>query len=188
MGGDDKDAAGRLAISLSSIHQLFNSLDPSPFFEKDLDANAEQYLISWARDLPKDARLQLVLHLREQPEGTAPQAWIQQAILRHFTERANLARSELQQLFRQGRISLVIGFAALVAFLFLGQALASSASSVLSGLVRESTLIAGWVAMWRPMQIYLYDWWPLRDRVALFERMSAMPVKLRTLAPQQPGT
>ena len=31
--------------------------------------------------------------------------------------------------------------------------------------------------MWRPMQIYLYDWWPLRRRGRIFVKLSHMPVE-----------
>jgi hypothetical protein len=38
--------------------------------------------------------------------------------------------------------------------------------------------IAGWVAMWRPMQIYLYDWWPVRRRGRVYAKLSEMPVQV----------
>ena len=31
-----------------------------------------------------------------------------------------------------------------------------------AGVARESLLIGGWVAMWRPLEVFLYDWWPIR--------------------------
>jgi len=34
------------------------------------------------------------------------------------------------------------------------------------------------VAMWRPMEIYLYDWWPLRRRSKIFAKLSHMPVEV----------
>jgi hypothetical protein len=27
--------------------------------------------------------------------------------------------------------------------------------------LQESLVIGGWVAMWRPLEILLYDWWPI---------------------------
>jgi hypothetical protein len=45
-------------------------------------------------------------------------------------------------------------------------------------IVRESLLIGGWVAMWRPLEVFLYDWWPIRADVHLCNRLSAMPVRL----------
>jgi len=34
------------------------------------------------------------------------------------------------------------------------------------------------VAMWRPLEIFLYDWWPIRADARLFARLSSMPVEL----------
>jgi hypothetical protein len=49
----------------------------------------------------------------------------------------------------------------------------------LGDLLRESLLIGGWVAMWRPLEIFLYDWWPIRSEVRLFDRLSTMPVQIQ---------
>ena len=49
--------------------------------------------------------------------------------------------------------------------------------------VRESLSIGGWVAMWRPMEIFLYDWWPIRAEARLYGRLSAMPVRIRNVDP-----
>jgi hypothetical protein len=162
---------GHLRLSLRDSRQLFNSLDPSPFYEKDLDEDAERFLVSWARELHPHADLRLTLYLKEPPAEPEPERWLVQAIHHHFAERMQLARAELRALLRQGRASLLIG----LAFLVVAELLAS----VSSGVLREGLTIVGWVAMWRPLQIYLYDWWPLWQRVRLFGRMSRMPVELR---------
>ena len=44
--------------------------------------------------------------------------------------------------------------------------------------IREGLLIGGWVAMWRPLEVFLYDWWPIRAEAHLFDRLSQMPVKM----------
>lgn len=44
--------------------------------------------------------------------------------------------------------------------------------------IRESLMIAGWVAMWRPMEIYLYEWWPIRRKGKIFEKLARMPVHI----------
>ncbi|HVT34955.1 MAG TPA: hypothetical protein VHE37_05205 [Nevskiaceae bacterium] len=173
-----------LEISLTRISQLFNSLDPSPFYEKDLDTDAEEYLVSWAQELHHDVPLALTIHLKETPPEVHPENWITQAIERHFRGRAEFTRLELRRLLRQGRIALVIGLGCMALFLLMAQWIAATHASVFSGLLRESLTVAGWVAMWRPMQIYLYDWWPLRGRIRLYQRLSRMPVmvQLRTVA------
>jgi hypothetical protein len=45
-------------------------------------------------------------------------------------------------------------------------------------IARESLLIGGWVAMWRPLEVFLYDWWPIRAEARLFDRLSAMTVRV----------
>ena len=42
----------------------------------------------------------------------------------------------------------------------------------------EGLTILGWVAMWRPLQTYLYDWWPLRDERRNLERLARMRVSV----------
>ena len=43
-----------IEIRLSSIMQLFNSFDPAPFHEKELDSAAEHYIVETIKDFPKN--------------------------------------------------------------------------------------------------------------------------------------
>ena len=45
--------------------------------------------------------------------------------------------------------------------------------------LEESLIIVGWVANWRPIEIYLYDWLPIRRRIRLFERIAAAKVEVK---------
>jgi hypothetical protein len=171
-------ARGHLELSLRRIEQLFNSMDPAPFGERDLDVHAEHYLVDWARELPTDAPLALTLHLQEVP--TQAEGWIETSVHRYFVERERSTRGELRSLLRQGRVSLLIGLSFLGLCLYLSQWLLRSAEDGFAGgLLRESFTVAGWVAMWRPMQTYLYDWWPLQAQARLYRRMSRMPVRVQ---------
>ena len=51
--------------------------------------------------------------------------------------------------------------------------------------LRECLLIGGWVAMWRPLEIFLYDLWPIRADARVFDRLTTMPVRV---ARHQTGT
>ena len=62
--------AFEIHIRLKSLEALFNSLDPSPLVERDLDDTVEDYIVDCVRDAPHDASLDLVLHL---PDDTAAQ-------------------------------------------------------------------------------------------------------------------
>jgi hypothetical protein len=163
-------------LRLQDIQQLFNSMDPSPFREKDLDRDAEEFIVSRARELPGREPLTLRVHLEHPPERRTPTA-IAEAVRNHFAHRAELGRREFRQLMHQGRLSLLIGTAFLAACITASE-LATRASAVWSQYLSESLTIAGWVAMWRPMQIYLYDWWPILRHNRRLERLSGMQIEI----------
>lgn len=43
-------------------------------------------------------------------------------------------------------------------------------------MLKEGFTIAGWVAMWRPMQIFLYEWWPLLRRRSIYANLARASV------------
>jgi len=169
----------RIELNLREIGQLFNTMDPAPFPEKDLDGDAEEFILSWVREFPLDEPVVLVVHLNEFPADQNPQSAIEQGVHHYFAYRARLNRMEFRRLLKDGRQSLLIGIVFLAACLTAGHAIGGDASGTFRSIARESLTIAGWVAMWRPMQIYLYDWWPLRRRGRLYEKLSRMKVEVR---------
>lgn len=168
-----------IEVRVAELKQLFNPIDPSPFQEKDLDAKAEEFIIGWAREVRRDAPLALRVHV-DRPPGLAAEASIlREAIHAYFTQRSVASKRRLRQLFRVGRTSLLIGFAFLAVIVVLGGLIEGALEGRRLGVIlRESVLIGGWVAMWRPLEIFLYDWWPIRADRKLFDRLSAMPIRI----------
>lgn len=166
-----------ISLRIHDISQLFNSMDPSPFIEKDLDDKAEAFIVGWAQEFPANAQIKLRVHLEQWPTEGDPKELIRQAVHNHFAHLAELNRLEFRALMKQGRTSLLIGLVCLAISLVSSKMLHGEAGTWAS-VLRESLTIAGWVAMWRPMQIYLYDWWPLRRRGRLYEKLSHMPVEV----------
>lgn len=65
MGAPDTTAV--IELRLREVAQLFNSLDPSPFLERDLDVKAEEFIESWAAEIPSHRELALRVHLATPP-------------------------------------------------------------------------------------------------------------------------
>lgn len=164
-----------IRLRLHEMSQLFNSMDPSPFIEKDLDDDAEEFIVGWAQEFSRDAPLRLSIYLDVWPSED-PKELIKTAVHNHFTHRAEITNLDFKRLLDQGRTSLFIGVLFLSICLILSNLLLTGESGTWAAVARESLTIGGWVAMWRPMQIYLYDWWPLRRRIRVFQRLSRMPV------------
>jgi hypothetical protein len=167
-----------IEIRVAELRQLFNAIDPSPFRERDLDPRAEEFIVEWARDLPRDAPLALRVHLHRAAGRADEGTLLGEAIHQYFKARAAGSRRSLRELFRRGRISLLIALAFLGASLTLSDFIGNVSDSGFAAVLREGFLIGGWVAMWRPLEVFLYDWWPILGEVRLLDRLSAMPVRI----------
>lgn len=169
-----------IEIRLSSLEQLFNSLDPSPFHDKELDREAEDYIVGSADEFPLARPLRLVMSMPTDVASSADEGIVQQAVANHFTYRSREAARRLRFQLREGRFSLAIGMLFLLACVLIRQLAMGLDDATLSQIVAEGFLILGWVAMWRPLQIFLYDWWPIRHQARLYAKLAAMPVEIRS--------
>lgn len=169
----------RIEVQVGELKQLYNSMDPAPFRERDLDPKAEAFIVEWARELHRDAPLALVVRVtRETPTAEAVGA-LRQAVREYFTHSAATTRAQLRQLFRTGRRALLIGLAFVAAANLIGDVVANLVGGHQYGrFLHESIVIGAWVALWRPMEIFLYEWWPILGEARLYDRLGAMPVQV----------
>ena len=169
-----------IEVKVAEIHQLFNSMDPSPFHDRDLDHDAEQFILSWAQEYPTHAALKLLVHLGKEPQGVSdPQTLIAESVRNFFEYRAAMIRREFRQLMKEGRIALLTGIAFLIVCETIAQLLPATPDSW-HGLLREGLTIIGWVAMWRPVEIYLYRWWPVLRLERVYRNLSTAQVDVKS--------
>jgi hypothetical protein len=172
-----------LELNVAEMRQLFNAMDPAPFRERDLDPNAVSYIVDWAHETDPRQALALVVYLGREAVGSEPQRLLGDAVHEYFQRRASAERLRLRRLFRDGRISLVIGIVFIIAMVLLAGMLSERFDNYSHGwVVSESLIIVGWVALWRPLEIFLYDWWPMRAQARLYDRLGTMDVTLRGAA------
>lgn len=171
-------AAGLIEVRLKDLAQLFNLMDPSPFRDRDLDAAAEEFIVEWARELPKTVSLELVIHVVTPP---APEraAGLEDAVQNYFQTRRQTQLRSLRRVTRLNGIGFVLGLA------FLGTCVAASEliahtqwTGAWVGTLASSLDIIGWVALWRPVEGFLYERWPLRQNIRLYDRLARMKVTL----------
>lgn len=167
-----------IEIRLKEIRQLFHTLDPAPFREKDLDEGAERYLVEACEEAGTRRPLRLLVHLPAAEAATENARTLPEAVHNYFAYRARQLHTELVRLLRYGLVSLGIGIVFLIACLALRRALTAIPSIPDRTIVDEGLLILGWVAMWRPIEALLYDWWPLARRRAVLNRLAMIPISV----------
>ena len=183
----EADSQHLIELRVNNVAQLFHTLDPFPFRERDLDKEAEEFIVGWARELSVDRTIRIVVHCPESEARTNSAQDLSEAFHRYFSERAGTTEREIKELFRVGRRSLGIGITILIICLV---------SAHLAGgylidtpfrrLAEESFLILGWVANWRPLEIFLYDWVPPVRKRDPYHRLSTATVELKSFGSPQP--
>jgi hypothetical protein len=128
-----------IEVHVGELKQLFDAIDPSPFRDRDLDPKAEEFIVGWAKDLPRETTLALVVDLDREAGLPDEASVLRDATHEFFRHRAERYRQRLRELLRVGRTSLVIGLAALAAAIALGDFLATLLKgSRIGEIVRES--------------------------------------------------
>ena len=165
-------------MQVTSLEQLFSSLDPFPFRERDLDREAEEYIVGWARELPSSHPIEIVIHLPAAKAETSTPQDIEDSFQRYFEYRAEMKGRDLSELFRIGRRSLQIGLAVLLLSVVLSEiSLTAFGREGIFAVINEGLIILGWVANWRPLEIFLYEWWPVSGQRALYRRLAKAKVR-----------
>ncbi|NVN86003.1 MAG: hypothetical protein HXX15_07915 [Rhodopseudomonas sp.] len=173
-----------IELRVDDIAQLFHTLDPFPFRERDLDKEAEEYIVDWARELDTDRAIRIAVHFPDTDVQRAAAGDFGAALGRYFAERTATKQRELKELFRIGRRTLAIGISILIVCLALAHLAGGYLiDSPFRRLVEESFLILGWVANWRPLEIFLYEWLPIARRRDLYRRLSTATVELKPYPP-----
>jgi hypothetical protein len=172
-----------IQVRIHELRQLFNSIDPSPFRERDLDPDCEEFIVSWARELPPDRPVRVEIRIdREQPPAEF-MADVAPAVRSHFAREATLQDLRRRRLIREGRFSLMIGLVTLVLCIGAATLVPTESWGTPGEILRESLIIAGWVVMWHPLEVLLYGLWPVVRERRLLERLAAADVRLSTPEP-----
>jgi len=167
----------QIELRVTELAELFNSLDPTPFHHRDLDRDAEEFLESWALEHPPGSDYRIVVHIERMP-SVDPSALVADAVRNYFDYKNLLAGRALRRLLAEGRTCLAIGVGFLAVCLAGSESMRLVPQSPLAGLVSEGLLIGGWVAMWRPLQIFLYEWWPIVRKRRIYRGLARSSVQV----------
>jgi len=146
-----------------------------------LSQEAEEVIVDEAERIPEDAAINLVFEVSE--EQSFDRDKIASLLTQHFLNRRDTEKIRLKTVFRLGWKSLFVGLIFVIAMVVL-----TKLSTTLlpdSGLVitlRQLFLILGWVALWRPAELLLYEWRPYSRRVRLYERTAAAKIDIKRQA------
>lgn len=177
-----REEEGRVLIEmkLSSVTQFFNSFDPAPFREKELDNEAETYIVDTVKDFPARTEFKIVIYLPYAVVNTKEAREIPEAIRSHFVYKTLMQMRRFRERYVYGQFALIVGLAFLAASTLASLAIDKySTSYPAAHLIANVLTVTGWVAMWEPVTVFLYQLWPLYKQKKIYEKISRMAVDVR---------
>ncbi len=162
-------------IKVRQLSQLFNSLDPSPFWDRDLDGQAADFIEGEFRDRLSADTWRLVVQVHE---GSTSVEELQTALKNHYLRQANSARLALREHFWMGQLALGGGVTVFLVSMAT-RALLHNSWHGISPLVEEGLVILAWLALWRPAEALLYGWVPYYRKRRRYERLARIHVAVR---------
>lgn len=166
----------KILIQIQRIEQLFDTLVPTPFRSQALGRDVEDYIVDKAENWGRTEPLRIVVRLPADLCAHADE--IARAIPAHFDLAHSRCRRQFQQRMRIGRTALVAGFAVLVVSLLLRALLGELGDRTIIIATSEGLLILGWVALWRPLEILLFERLENHQKIATFLHLSLVPVDI----------
>jgi hypothetical protein len=171
--------AGTIAtvrVHVRSLAQMFNELDPSPFWDRDLDAAAAQFIEDEFREKLSAHTWHLDVHVLDGAELATDL----QAAVEHYYERlAGSARLKLRENLRVAQFALLGGIAIFLACMTIRQLLSGMSAS---RFINEGLVVLAWLALWRPTEALVYGWVPLYRQRRLYQRLAGIRVTVRSEA------
>ncbi|MDG0818138.1 hypothetical protein [Bdellovibrio svalbardensis] len=167
-----------IEIHIKEVPQLFDSRDPAPFHERDLDSSFANYLIACAEESKtrsKYFRIQIDIDERH---PTIDEEKISAAIHSYFKYQIELKRLEFTRTMRMARLFLLFGLIILFLCLSIAQILQNIESDFIKTSLREGVVIFGWVSLWKPLEVFLFDWYPIYDKIRLYRKIFASQINI----------
>lgn len=170
-----------IEIDLTSVEQIFNTLDHAPFHEKELDASAEQYIVDIVDDFPLKTPFLLLIYLSTCVNCREHAEKIPQAIRAHFRYRMMEQDLKFRARFRHGRWAFLVGLLFVAAVMTSRQLVYAGLGSdqLAAQIIADVLLIIAWAAMWEPVTVFLYELWPIVQQKRIYEKISRMEIEVR---------
>lgn len=171
-----------IEVRIRSVSQLFDARDPAPFRERDLDDDFVEYITSSAEELNHADAFKILIHIEESVNSQMESNTISDAIKDFFEYQVDLKSKQLSKVLKTGQLFLVFGVIFLFVCLFISDFFSKTHLLVetYKSFLEQGFVIMGWVAMWKPLELILFDWWPIYDKMKVYRKILGSEIEVRS--------
>lgn len=177
-----QDGKSIIEVRIRSVSQLFDARDPAPFRDRDLDDDFVEYITSSAEELNHADAFKILIHIEEVANSQMESNTISDSIKDFFEYQVDLKSKQLTKVLKTGQLFLLFG----IIFLFICLVVSDFFGTVhfleetYREFLKQGFIIMGWVAMWKPLELILFDWWPIYDKMKIYRKILASEIEVRS--------
>jgi hypothetical protein len=175
-----------IVLHLDEIGKFFSILDPDPLAGIQLYEPGIDLVYDLARASRVKNDLHLILYLPNNQMSETNEKNLKTGIVDYSNFQIYKLQNSLAMQKRQGRRTLIYGLTILIICLLLsglGFYLTSIASTAfiyaMGGFMYNGFMIIGWVSLWTPTSMLLFERWPDIISKKTYERINKMRIEIR---------
>lgn len=165
-------------VRVKNPHQLFDARDPAPFRDRDLDDDFVEYIVSTLREFSHKTPVKILIQIEDKESKDLPHDAIREAMQGYWAYQIDLFERDLKNFFKRAQLFMVIGLIVLILCITVAQSIAVPSPPGFLGVLREGIVIFGWVSVWKPIELLLFDWYPLFEKVRLYRKLLKTEVEI----------
>jgi hypothetical protein len=150
-----------LSLRIPSLDAVFDNQDPHELSFRRMNDEWLEYVLELMDNHPGRGALDTSLQITQDALAGWSHENLASSIRRELHHYEEFLTRRLRENFRLGRVSLSLGLLVLVFFVALSMLANKLPAGGVREVLHEGLLIIGWVALWKPVEILLYDWWPI---------------------------
>lgn len=167
-----------IEVRIKNTLQLFDAKDPAPFRERDLDDDFIEYISASAKEFSFNTPLKIMIYIEDPESKELSKDSIREAIHSYFAYRIDLQQSELRLFLKRAQMFLLIGLCVLALALTVAQSIEQTDPPGFLGIIREGLVIFGWVSIWKPIELILFDWFPLYEKLRFYRKLAITEIEI----------
>jgi len=169
--------ANNILLKVKKAEDLFYESVIPLSCKRLLHPDVEEFIIQETEKLQPNPESEITIEILEKTSFSVNE--ITSVIHRHFENKRESEKRKIHNALKLGAKSLLIAFVFLIIMFLLTRILLNIVpeNSLLINL-KELFIILGWVALWRPAELLLYEWRPFKRNANLFGRLAQCKVSV----------
>jgi len=182
----DSHSPVEITLNLDQAEYFFVAPDLDPLHQKALYEAGVDTVFTKVRACRRRDAVHLTLLLPPDQATPGLELQLKEALNDYCIFKVNEFQQSLNMQRRLGRRTLWVGLTILAICLVLsalGNVILTNATNnfmiALGGFMYNGFMIIGWVSLWTPTSMLLFDWWPDEVSKRTYLKMAEMPVVIR---------